>query len=65
MGGVFSHAEGFSKLSDLWGGIAFHVVSTGLGMFCLGRAGIGLARGEKPALGKGQDSNKAAPAMRG
>jgi len=41
LGAVFSHAEGFTRLSQLWGAIAFHVVSTGLGMFCLGKAGVG------------------------
>ncbi len=38
MGGVFSHAEGFTSLDQLWGGIAFHTVSMGLGVACLGRA---------------------------
>jgi len=65
MGGVFSHAEGFSKLSELWGGLAFHTVSAGLGMFCLGRAGMGLRPGEKPAKVEKQDPKKAAPAVRG
>ena len=41
MGGVFSHSEGFTRLGQLWGAIAFHVVSTGMGMFCLGKGGIG------------------------
>jgi hypothetical protein len=41
MGGVFSHAEGFARMSEVWGSLAFHVVFTGLGMFCLGKAGVG------------------------
>ena len=65
MGGVFSHAEGFSKLSELWGAIAFHTVSTGLGMFCLGRAGIGLQPGEEPLATKKQEPTKSAPSVRG
>lgn len=65
MGGVFSHTEGFTMLSELWGGLAFHTVSGGLGMFCLGRAGIGLQPGETPARAEKQDPGKAAPAPRG
>ena len=65
MGGVFSHAEGYSKLSELWGGLAFHTVSGGLGMFCFARAGIGQQRGEAPAKAEKQDPGKAAPAVRG
>ncbi|MHB8992464.1 MAG: hypothetical protein ACYC66_12655 [Chloroflexota bacterium] len=38
LGGVFSHAEGFTSVNDLWGGLAFHTVSMILGMFCLGQA---------------------------
>lgn len=38
MGGVFSHAEGFTSLGLLWGGLAFHTVSMGLGVFFLGAA---------------------------
>lgn len=52
-------------LSELWGGLAFHTVSGGLGMFCLGRAGIGLQPGETPARAEKQDPGKAAPAPRG
>lgn len=37
MGAVFSHAEGFTKLSEMWGAIAFHAVFTGLGVLCLGK----------------------------
>jgi len=65
MGGVFSHAEGFSRLSELWGGLGFHTVSAALGMFCLGRAGIGLQKGETPVKVEKQDPKKAAPAVRG
>jgi hypothetical protein len=39
MEGVFSHEQGFTRLSQLWAPIAFHMVSTGLGMFCLGKVG--------------------------
>ncbi|MHB0871137.1 MAG: hypothetical protein ACYC5J_17040 [Chloroflexota bacterium] len=38
LGGVFSHAKGFTSINDLWGGLAFHTVSMILGMFCLGQA---------------------------
>jgi len=41
LGMVFSHSEGFTRLSQLWGPIVSHVVTTGLGMFCLGKAGMG------------------------
>ncbi len=30
MGGVFSHQTGFTQLSKLWAGLAFHAVATGL-----------------------------------
>ena len=65
MGGVFSHSEGFTRMSELWGGLAFHTVSGALGMLCLGRAGIGLQKGETPAKAEKQGSEKAAPAVRG
>jgi hypothetical protein len=42
MGAVFSHAEGYIRMSEMWGPMSFHVVFTGLGMFCLGKAGVGL-----------------------
>jgi hypothetical protein len=38
MEGVFSRAQGFATLNDLWEPMAFHTVSMGLGVFCLGRA---------------------------
>jgi hypothetical protein len=39
VGGVFSQPPLFSTLdSGLWGAMAFHAVTTGLGTFCLGRA---------------------------
>ncbi|HEX9016341.1 MAG TPA: hypothetical protein VF960_10155 [Chloroflexota bacterium] len=38
MGGVFSHAEGYTSLDLLWGGLAFHTVCMGLGVFLLGQA---------------------------
>ena len=38
MGGVFSHAEGFTSLDLLWGGLAFHTVCMGLGVFFIGLA---------------------------
>ncbi len=36
--GVFSHAQGFTSLNDLWAPMAFHTVSMGLDVFCMGRA---------------------------
>jgi hypothetical protein len=38
VGGVFSQAEGFTSLSDLWIGLAFHVVATALGTGLLGKS---------------------------
>jgi len=38
MGGVFSHAEGFTSLDLLWGGLAFHTVCMYLGVVFLGIA---------------------------
>ncbi len=38
MGAVFSHTEGYTSLDLLWGGLAFHTVCMGLGVFLLGRA---------------------------
>jgi len=52
-------------LSELWGGLAFHTVSGGLGMICLGRAGIGLQPGETPVKAEKQGPGKATPAPRG
>ena len=43
MGAVFSHTEGFTRLSELWGAIAFHTVASGLGVFCMGRSGVRVA----------------------
>jgi hypothetical protein len=40
VGGVFSQAEGFTSLSDLWPGLVFHAVATALGIGLLGK-GIG------------------------
>jgi hypothetical protein len=65
MGAVFSHTEGFTKLSELWPAIGFHTVSSGLGMLCLRWAGIGQQKGETPATAAKQDPGKAAPATRG
>jgi len=64
MGGVFSQAEGFTRLSELWGGLAFHTITGGLGMFCLGRAGIGLQPGETPVKAEKQGPGTATPAPR-
>jgi hypothetical protein len=38
MGGVFSQTEGFTRLGDLWGPMAFHALCTGLGVGLLGKA---------------------------
>ena len=38
MGGVFSQAEGFTTLSQLWPGLAFHAVVTALGTGMLGKS---------------------------
>ena len=38
MGGVFSQAEGFTSLNDLWIGLAFHAVTTALGTGLLGKS---------------------------
>ncbi len=38
MGGVFSRSEGFTSLDLLWGGLAFHTICMGLGVFFLGLA---------------------------
>jgi hypothetical protein len=38
MGGVFSQAEGFTTLNDLWVGLAFHAMVTALGTGMLGKS---------------------------
>jgi hypothetical protein len=38
MGGVFSQAEGFASLNDLWVGLAFHALATALGTGMLGKS---------------------------
>lgn len=38
MGGVFSQADGFASLNDLWVGLAFHAVATALGTGMLGKS---------------------------
>lgn len=38
LGGVFSQAEGFTSLKELWGALSFHAIAMALGTFCLGRA---------------------------
>ena len=38
MGGVFSHAEGFTNLGGLVGALAFHAVTMAVGAFLLGKA---------------------------
>jgi hypothetical protein len=38
VGGVFSQAEGFNSLNDLWAGLAFHAVVTALGTGLLSKA---------------------------
>jgi hypothetical protein len=38
VGGVFSQAEGFTTLNDLWVGLAFHAVATALGTGMLSKA---------------------------
>ena len=38
MGGVFSQAEGFTSLNDLWPGLAFHAVVTALGTGMLSKS---------------------------
>jgi hypothetical protein len=38
VGGVFSQAEGFTNLNDLWVGLAFHAVATALGTGMLGKS---------------------------
>jgi hypothetical protein len=47
VGGVFSQAEGFASLNELWVGLAFHAVVTALGTGLLGKS-IG-ARATVPA----------------
>ncbi len=38
MGGVFSQTEGFTSVNQLWAGLAFHAISTGLGTAMLATA---------------------------
>ena len=38
MGGIFSQAEGFTALSQLWPGLAFHAVATALGTGLLSKS---------------------------
>lgn len=37
LGGVFSHAQGYTSLNDLWAAFAFHAIFMILGMVCLAR----------------------------
>ena len=37
MGGVFSQQEGFTRLGDLWGLLAFHAVVTAVGAALAGK----------------------------
>jgi hypothetical protein len=37
VGGVFSQAEGFAGLNELWPGLAFHAVTMALGTGLLGK----------------------------
>jgi hypothetical protein len=38
LGGVFSQAEGFTRLNDMWGALGFHAVTMALGTFSVGKA---------------------------
>jgi len=36
-GGVLSHSEAFDSLGELWGGLAFHAVTSSLGAYLIQR----------------------------
>lgn len=55
MGGVFSQSEGFTELNLLWGGLVFHAVTTGAGVWLVGGA-AGARRTAGAGVGAAKDT---------